>query len=447
MMKDQEYDVIALGAGSGGLSVVERAAQYGAKCMVIESGKIGGTCVNVGCVPKKVLWNAASVAHALHDAAGYGFTVGAHQFDWHDLKQKRDQYIQTINTWYSGYLTDNKVDFVAGHAQFVDQHTVQVNSVAYRAKHIVIATGGRPLIPDVPGAEHGISSDGFFELTDQPKRVVVVGAGYIAVEIAQVFAALGSEAHLMVRYDGPLRSFEPLIRNHLLTALSADGVQLHTYSTVRRVERNGDEIIVHTDQAHIVCDCLIWAIGRAPNTDQIGLQHTGVTRLQNGFIPVDQWQQTNVEGIYAIGDIIGQFPLTPVAIAAGRRLADRLYGGKAERYLPYEHIPTVVFSHPPIGTVGLTEAEARAQYDRVRCYQTEFTAMYASFSTQPRQTAMKLVCVGEEEKIVGIHMMGAGVDEMLQGFAVAVRMGARKQDFDDTVALHPTSAEELVSMR
>ncbi len=443
------YDVIAIGAGSGGISVVERAASYGAHCLLIDNYQMGGTCVNVGCVPKKILWNAAHIAHTLQDAQGYGFSVATSApFSWSHLKEKSDQYIGNIRRFYEGYLQDLKIEQVKGQAKFIDNHTVQVGDALFQAKHIVIATGGHPLRPTMVGSEYGITSDEFFALPSLPKRIAVVGAGYIAVELAQVVKALGADSHLFFRYDTPLRHLETLVVEELMQAMQADGVELHARSQIQKLQKMpSGAIAVVTAQGSIEVDLVVWAIGRGLNTTHIGLENTDIKADENGVIAIDRYQETNVKGVFAVGDIIGQYPLTPVAIAAARRLADRLYGGKTDRYLPYDTIPTVIFSHPPIGTVGLTEKEASLKYQQVKCYQAVFTSMYSSFSDHPRKTAMKLVCVGEEEKVVGVHMIGPQVDEMLQGFAVAVRMGATKKDFDDTVALHPTAAEELVTMR
>lgn len=445
------YDLITIGGGSGGLSVAERAASYGARCAVIESGKLGGTCVNLGCVPKKVMWNAANLAHALYDATGYGFRLVYQGFDWRALKQAREQYIADINHWYLGYLADANVTLLRGTARFVDAHTVLVDGVTYQAPHIVIATGGRPQVPAVPGAELGITSDGFFALDACPRRVVVVGSGYIAVELAGMLQSLGADVTLLVRGTTLLRPFDALLRERLTVEMQQAGIQIVTETPVRAVTRLADgslQVHVQDRAASLATDGLLWAIGRVPRTAELNLAAAGVPVNADGTIPTDDWQATPVPGIYAIGDITGRFPLTPVAIAAGRRLADRLFGGQPERRLVYEMIPTVVFSHPPIGTVGLSEAAARDQYgDAVRIYQTRFTAMYHRFTPRPVETAMKLVCAGPEERIVGCHLIGPSADEMLQGFAVAVRMGARKRDFDDTVAIHPTSAEELVTLR
>ncbi len=447
----EHYDLIAIGAGSGGLSVANRAASYGAKCAIVESDDVmGGTCVNRGCVPKKVMWYGASLAHALHDAQGYGFDVERKGFDWSKLVEKREKYIQGINDWYESYLSDPKVDTYQGHAKLQDGHTVVINDTVITADRIVVATGGYPMVPDVPGAELGITSDGFFELAEQPGRVAVVGAGYIAVELAGMMRGLGSDVSMVLRKGHFLRSFDELMHTTLTSAMTDDGVNLITNFSIKGLRKTATGIVIEGENGDAVgeFDSVIWAIGRAPATSDIGLEAAGVTVGKGGYIPVDKFQQTNVESVFAIGDITGEAQLTPVAIAAGRRLADRLYNNQVDRHVDYRLIPTVVFSHPPIGTVGLTEEEARAEYgDAVKIYKTEFTPMYNVFTEHKVPTAMKLIVTGSEEKIVGCHLIGAGVDEMMQGFAVAIRMGATKKDFDDTIAIHPSSAEELVTMR
>jgi glutathione reductase (NADPH) len=446
------YDLIVIGGGSGGLSVAERAARYGRHCAIIETGRLGGTCVNVGCVPKKVMWYAASLAHTFDDAAGYGFRLDYFGFDWQQLKTARDHYIGNINEWYLGYLAEAKVDLIRGFARFVDAHTVEAGGEQFTADHIVIASGGRPQIPDVPGAELGITSDDVFALTSCPRRIAIAGSGYIAVEMAGMLRALGAEVTLLVRKDQVLRAFDAMLSEQLLQHLREDGITVLTHTQIQVVTRLADGTLkLQCDSASaslLETDCLLWAIGRIPNTDALDLAAAGLTANPDGTITTDAWQNTAISGVYAIGDVTHRFHLTPVAIAAGRRLADRLFDDQPERRLIYENIPTVVFSHPPIGTVGLTEAEARQQYgDTLKIYQTQFRPMYHAFTGRSTQTCMKLICAGAEERIVGCHLIGEAVDEMLQGFAVAIRMGATKRDFDDTVAIHPTSAEELVTLR
>ena len=450
-MVEQHYDLLVIGGGSGGLSVAERAASYGARCAVIEAGRLGGTCVNVGCVPKKVMWYAAHLAHTLDDASGYGFRLDYFGFNWGKLRHARDAYIRAINDWYLDYLQQAKVQLIAGWGRFVDAHTLEVQGARYHAPHIVIASGGRPYIPNLPGAEFGATSDDFFAWDACPARTVIVGGGYIAVELAGMLQALGSEVTMLVRREQVLRNFDSMLREQVMARLREDGVTLFSGVQAKALSRHSDgSLRVHGigPTGEVSTDALLWATGRIPNTDNLQLEAAGVAVAADGSLPTDPFQNTNVAGIYAIGDVTAQFHLTPVAIAAGRRLADRLFGGQPQRYLPYENIPSVVFSHPPLGTIGLSEEQARQQFGAaVKIYQTQFRPMYHAFTTRQPQTYMKLVCVGSEEKIVGCHVFGEGADEMLQGFAVALRMGATKRDFDDTVAIHPSSAEELVTMR
>jgi glutathione reductase (NADPH) len=443
------FDLITVGGGSGGLACSQRAAEYGAKVAVIEPKPLGGTCVNVGCVPKKVMWNAAGLALGVGDARDYGFDVAAGPSDWGVLKAKRDAYVQRLNGIYERNLASKGITYVRGAARFLDAHRVEVNGETLSARHVVIATGGSPRIPQLPGAELGITSDGFFALPQRPARVAVVGSGYIGCELAASFHELGSEVELFIRRDCLLTHFDVMLGKSLMREMRASGIVIHEGvepAAVREV--SGKRLLKAQDGREFAdYDCLLWAIGRDPNVAQLDLQKAGV-QLEAGHVRTDKFQNTNVANVYAIGDVTGRAALTPVAIAAGRRLSDRVFGGKAERHLDYSLIPTVIFTHPPIGTVGLTEAEARAQYGHdVKVYVADFTPMYHALTTRKTHTDMKLVCAGPEQRIVGCHIIGMGADEMLQGFAVAVRMGATKRDFDDTVAIHPTSAEELVTMR
>ncbi|MDH5571945.1 MAG: glutathione-disulfide reductase [Gammaproteobacteria bacterium] len=445
------FDLIAIGAGSGGLSAAERAAEYGMKTAVIENKKLGGTCVNVGCVPKKVMWFASGIAETMKDAAGYGFDVDLKSFSWEKLVEAREGYINGITNWYGNYLADSKITHLQGTGSFIDAHTLDVDGQQYTADHIVIAPGGYPMVPDIPGAEHMLTSDGFFALKSQPKRVAVVGAGYIAVELAGLLNGLGSEVSLLLRKDHFLSSFDAMLRETLMEEMVNAGVNIMPRISVERVVKQADgSLIIHCANGVTLenYDALICAIGREPNIAPLKLDNAGVKYNDRGYIPTDEFQQTNVKGVYAVGDVTGQAQLTPVAIAAARRLSDRLFNNMPDRKLDYRNIPTVMFSHPPIGTIGMTEDEARDTHgDAVKIYQTRFTAMYHALSPHPQRTAMKLVCVGAEEKVVGCHIIGMGADEMLQGFGVAIRMGATKKDFDNCVAIHPTSSEELVTMR
>jgi len=447
----QHFDLIAIGGGSGGMAVARRAAEYGMKCAVIESNRLGGTCVNVGCVPKKVMWYAAQLSHALHDAPEYGFDAALTTVDWPQLKAGRDGYVERLNKIYARNLANSEVTMIEGHAAFASSNSVAVGDETYSADHIVIACGGRPAIPDVPGAELGITSDGFFELESLPRRVAIVGSGYIAVELAGVLNALGSDVSLLLRRQHLLARFDVMLREELMEQMQDDGIHVATGINLSAVERDDDQqLTLHTNDGHVMdgYDTLIWAIGRESQVDGLNLGAAGLSINDAGFIPVDQFQNSSVSGIYAIGDVTGQAALTPVAIAAGRRLADRLFGGKADAKLDESNIPSVVFSHPPIGTVGMTEDEAREQFgDDVKVYQSRFVPMYYAMTTRKQRSTMKLITMGAMEKVVGCHIIGDGADEMLQGFAVAIKMGATKADFDNTIAIHPTSAEELVTMR
>lgn len=447
-----EFDLIVIGGGSGGLAAAQRAAEYGAKVALVESHRLGGTCVNVGCVPKKVMWNAADLAEGLRDAPDYGFALSAGEHDWSLLKEKRDAYVRRLNGIYESNLAKRGIALVRGRAHFVDARTVTVAGSALRAPHIIIATGGRPLLPPIPGAELGITSDGFFDLPRRPQRVAIVGSGYIAVELSGIFAALGSRVTLVLRGETALKDFDSMIGESMLTILRDEGVSVATQAWPSALDSDARGCLalsLRDGRRLEPYDCVLWAIGRAPAVEELALERAGVELDAYGFIVTDKYQTTSAAGVYAIGDVTGRAPLTPVAIAAGRRLGDRLFGGKPDRHLDYRNIPTVVFGHPPIGTVGLTERGARDDYgdEEVTVFRSSFIPMYHALTTAKPRCDMKLVTVGPKRRVVGVHVVGPGADEMMQGFAVAVRMGATKEDFDDTVAIHPTSAEELVTMR
>ncbi len=449
-MPEPDFDLIAVGGGSGGLACAQRAAEYGARAAVIESGRLGGTCVNVGCVPKKVMWNAASIAARVGDARDYGFDATGAGHDWHVLKRRRDAYIARLNAIYARNLAAKSIETVHGAARLIDARTVEVQGRRMTARHVLIATGGRPAVPRLPGTELGITSDGFFELDARPASVAVIGSGYIACELASSFHALGSAVEIFIRKAHLLNQFDAMLGESLMRELRAQGLVIHEHVVPAAVrDESGLRTLVCADGREFAgFDCVLWAIGRTPNTAGLALDEVGVKTDAGGFVIVDDYQDTNVAGMHAVGDVTGRAPLTPVAIAAGRRLSDRLFGGRPDRRLDYDLIPTVVFTHPPIGTVGMSELDARARYgDAIKVYVSGFVGMYHAVTERKPRTDMKLVCLGSEEKIIGCHVIGDGADEMLQGFAVAVRMGATKRDFDDTLAIHPTSAEELVTMR
>ncbi|WP_423822483.1 glutathione-disulfide reductase [Salinisphaera sp. SPP-AMP-43] len=444
------YDLLVLGGGSGGIATARRAAAHGARVALVERGLLGGTCVNIGCVPKKVMWHAAEFAqHAAH-AHHYGFDSVPREHDWTRLVDNRETYIRRLNGIYDRNLDKSGVTYIAGEGRFVDTHTVVVDGRQLSAEHVLIATGGKPRWPEIPGAALGTDSDGFFTWRERPQRVAIVGSGYIACELAGVLNALGSRVTLLLRKDHVLADFDAMLGETLIERMREAGIEIQMQRRTVELTETDDGIQAVFDDGDTAggFDELIWAIGREPAADTLGLEKIGLELNADGTVPADDWQDTPVEGIHALGDVTGRVELTPVAIAAGRRLADRLFGGMPERRLDYHNIPSVVFTHPPIGTVGLTEAEARREYGdaAVRIYTSHYVALYHGVLEDKTPSDMKLVCVGEDEKVVGAHVIGDGADEMTQGFAVAVKMGATKRDFDDTVAIHPTSAEEFVTM-
>lgn len=448
-----DFDLLVIGGGSGGVAGARRAARYGVRVGLVEGARLGGTCVNVGCVPKKVMWNAAELATAMDAAPGYGFNVEVDGLDWGHLVARREAFIRRLNDIYERNLEKEGVALIRGWARIVDAYTVEVDGKLLRAERLLIATGGRPMRPPIKGAELGIDSDGFFALTSQPRRVAIAGSGYIAIELAGVLRALGSEVTLLVRSDRLLSAFDADLGATLAEHMKAAGVDIRCHTQASTLVREGDGVRVRVSSGEGerelgVFDQFIWAVGRVPATHGWGLEETDVVLDSQGHVRADSFQATNVADVYAVGDVTGGPELTPVAIAAARRLADRLFGEQPQRHLDYRNIPTVIFSHPPIATVGLPEAEARKEYgdDAVRVYTSRFNDLFYGPLDEKTATFMKLVTVGEDQRVVGCHMVGRNVDEILQGFAVAVRMGATKQDLDDTVAIHPTSAEELVTM-
>ena len=448
----REYDIIAIGGGSGGSATMNRAAMYGAKAAVIEGNIIGGTCVNVGCVPKKVMWYGAQVSETLKNyAADYGYTIGETSFDFKTLRKNREAYIERSRQAFSNNFNRNGVDYIDGYARFVDKNTVEVNGEHIRAKHIVIATGSYAFIPNVPGSELGGTSDDVFAWEELPESVSIIGAGYIAVELAGVLHALGVKTDLFVRKGGPLRGFDQGIVEVLVEEMKKNGQPLHTHKVPQKLEKldNGDIQIHFEDGTTHTSQKVIWAVGRKANVQQLNLEAAGVELTERGFIQVDEYQNTTTPGIYALGDVSGEKELTPVAIKAGRTLAERLFNGKTDAKMDYELIPTVVFSHPAIGSIGLTQEQAEAKYgaENIKVYQSTFAGMYSAITVHRQMTKLKLITLGEEEKVIGLHGIGEGIDEMIQGFAVAVKMGATKADFDATVAIHPTASEEFVTMR
>ncbi|HJR72198.1 MAG TPA: glutathione-disulfide reductase [Luteimonas sp.] len=450
-MSGTDFDLIVIGGGSGGLAGAFRAAAHGARVAILEPGELGGTCVNVGCVPKKAMWLAADLSQKIVAAAQVGFAVPPPQFDWRAFVAHRQRYIANIHNSYQQRLDANKIALLRMRGCLRAKDTVETDDgIRLRAPHILIATGGRPQRPDIPGAEHGLVSDDFFNLCAAPERVAVVGGGYIGVELAGVLQALGSRVDLYVRGRRLLNGFDEELSLQLAEDYRQYGVHLHLNSDLRSLRRVGEKTVLRdgggSDSAPF--DAVFFATGRRANSDVCGADQVGIRLEAGGHIHVDEYQNTSVPGIYAVGDVTDRAALTPVAIAAARRLMDRVFGGKPDSKLDYADIATVVFSHPPIGQVGLTEEEARARHgDAVRVYRTGFRPMLHALADSPQRSLFKLVCVGEDERVVGIHLLGEGADEILQGFAAALKRGVTKRDLDETVAIHPTSAEEVVLMR
>lgn len=446
---NDKYDLIVIGGGSGGIASAVQAAKLNAKVALIENKQIGGTCVNLGCVPKKLMWQAADTAHTLHNAQYYGFSKADQSLNWNELVNRREAYIERLHGNYYKRLDQFNIKLYQGTASFKNKTSVTVGDNTLSAKHIIIATGGVPTMPNIPGVEFGINSDGFFALKQQPKNVAVVGAGYIAVELAGMLNTLGSNTHLVYRRHTVLRSFDAMLSQQLVDAYAQQGMSLHANFIPTKVTKSNDDFItLFADGKQIEnLDCIIWAIGRKPNLEPLNLSVLDLSFNKDGSVVTDEFQNTNQSGIYAIGDITGRTPLTPVAIAAGRRLARRLFNNEHDLKLDYNLIPSVIFSHPPMGSVGLTEAQAEKKYpNNVKVYNARYKPMSDAFFAEPSTTAMKLIVTKDTEKILGCHIFGTGADEMLQGFAVAIKMGATKADFDNTVAIHPTSSEELVTL-
>lgn len=451
MTTQYDYDLIVLGGGSGGLAAAFRAAQHGQRVAMLEPGELGGTCVNVGCVPKKAMWLAADLSGRIGLAAAMGFDVPVRpSLDWKELVVHRQAYIANIHASYLKRLDENNVVRVPRRGRLVDAHTVECSDgVRISAAHILIATGAHPQRPDIPGAELGLVSDDFFNLCSAPERVAIVGGGYIAVELAGLLQALGSRVTLLVRGERLLERFDAELTGQLAENLRHQGVQVHFGYRLRELQRDGDGVVAlgHDGPADGRFDAVFFATGRRGNSADLGLDAVGVVVGEKGEVEVDEWQTTAVPSVHAVGDIAGKVGLTPVAIAAARKLMDRLFGGQPQAKMDYENVASVVFSHPALGAVGLSEEEACAKHSDVRVYRSNFRPMLQALADGTQRSLFKLVCVGEEERVVGVHLLGEAADEILQGFALAVKMGVTKAQFDDTVAIHPTSAEEVVLMR
>lgn len=447
----KKFDLISIGGGSGGIASANRAAEYGAKVAVIEESYLGGTCVNLGCVPKKVTWYASRVNDAIHRyGPGYGFKAKEVEFDYSEFLKARDGYVERSRSGYDSRFEKNNVEVFHGHAKFVSEHEVEVNGEIIYGENIIIATGGRPLLPEVKGVELVDNSDEFFAWDTLPESVAVIGAGYIAVELAGVLHGLGVNSHLVVRHDRPLRKFDEMITDALVEAMEQNGPTLMTHTSFDEYRKKGDQIECYQDgELKLTVDRVIMAIGRIANTENLGLENINIHTEVDCTISVNEEHQTAIPHIYAIGDVIDKVDLTPVAIRAGRQVAEYLFNNAKTSAIDYTNIPTVVFSHPAIGTIGLTEKEAIKAYgeSEIKVYHNKFFSMYASASWHREPCYFKLVCQGPEETVIGLHGIGEGVDEMIQGFGVAMKMKATKEQFDSVIAIHPTGAEEFVTMR
>lgn len=447
----KNHDFIVIGGGSGGIAAARRAAEHGAQVLLVESGALGGTCVNVGCVPKKVMWNTSQVHETIGLAASYGFRIDGMEFDWSRIKSSRDGFIRRLNGIYARNLEASGVSVLQGTAILAGPGSILVNGTRYQAEHILIATGGRPSIPGIPGAELGISSDGFFGLSHQPENVLIAGSGYIATELAGLMHGLGSRVTMVLRKDSLLRAFDHEIQACVMSQMEESGIRIRRNVTLNALFEKGGSLGYTNQNAETATgfDCVIWAIGRHPNTAHLNLPSAGVKTDKRGYIETDEYQNTSAGCIYAVGDVTPRAQLTPVAIAAGRRLADRIFNDDPHARLDYSNIPTVIFSHPPVGTVGLSETAASSRFgkDAIRVYRNTFVDMRYGVCEHKPRTMVKLIVHGDDQRIAGCHVVGHSADEMIQGFAVAVKMGATKADLDNTVAIHPTAAEELVTLR
>jgi glutathione reductase (NADPH) len=446
-MTNFDFDLFVIGAGSGGVRASRIAAGHGARVAVAEEYRVGGTCVIRGCVPKKLLVYGAHFAEDLVDARRFGWQISGKAFDWPTLRDNVLSEVDRLNGLYQNTLDSNKVTTLHGHAAFVDPHTISVDGKHYTARHILIATGARPFIPEIPGAELGITSNEVFHLPALPRRIVIAGGGYIANEFAGIFHELGVDVTLINRSETILRGWEPALADRLLTISMAKGINFKLNCRLDRLEKTGDAITVHfTDGKRLETDAFLWAVGRLPNTEGLGLDAAGVTLNDSGAIAVDADSQTNVAHIHAVGDVTDRVQLTPIAIREGHAVADRLFGTRRWQ-VDYTAIPSAVFSNPPLGSVGLTEAQARDTYGRVRIFTSDFRPMRNVLAGRNERALYKLIVDESSDKVVGAHMIGPDAPEILQAVAIAIRAGLTKAQFDDTVALHPTMSEELVLMR
>jgi glutathione reductase (NADPH) len=446
-MPRYDFDMLTIGAGSGGVASSRRAGSYGARVAICEELRVGGTCVLRGCVPKKLLVYSAQFADAFADAAGFGWTVPAPSFDWPALIEAKDKEIGRLSQIYINMLNNSGVEVIDGRGVVVDPHTVEVGERRYTAENILIAVGGWPETPQIPGIEHVISSNEALDLPALPRRIVIVGGGYIAVEFAGIFNGFGSEVTEIIRREQVLRGFDEDIRVNLGEEMRGRGIDIRGGTQVARIDKTaGGYRVTTTAGDKINTDCVMYATGRKPNTTGLGLAEIGVEMKENGAVVVDEWQRATVKNIYAVGDVTDRINLTPVAIAEGRAIAETLYNHNPIR-MDHADVPSAVFSNPPIGTVGLNEDEARRQYREIDVYQSRFRPMKNTLSGRGERTFLKLVVDAETDRVVGCHMLGPDAPEIIQGLAIAVKSGATKKQFDQTVGIHPSAAEEFVTLR
>lgn len=445
-MANYDFDLFTIGAGSGGVAASRRAASHGARVAICEADRVGGTCVLRGCVPKKLLVYASHLRDELDDAAGYGWSIGEPTLDWARLVDAKNAELDRLNGVYLRMLGSAGVEIIEGRGCLIDPHTVEVRGRRFTAERILIATGGWPHVPEIPGAELGITSNEALELREVPRRILIVGGGYVAVEFAGIFAGAGAKVTIAMRGYGVLRDFDDDVHAALAEELKRRGIELETHTDLESVERRGEGLVVRCrGDVELEADVLLWATGRWPNSRGLGLEDVGVALDERGAILVDEWSRTNVHGIYAIGDVTDRIALTPVAIADGRALAETLFNDNPTQ-IDHEGVPTAVFSQPQVATVGLTEKQARATHERVDVYLTHFRPMKHVLPARQERTMMKLVVDKDSDRVLGVHMVGPDAAEIIQGFAVALKCGATKKQFDATVGIHPSSAEEFVTM-
>jgi glutathione reductase (NADPH) len=446
-MPRYDFDLFTLGAGSGGVAGSRRAGSYGARVAICEESRVGGTCVMRGCVPKKLLVYGAQFSDAFADAAGFGWTVPLPSFDWQSLIAAKNNELDRLEQIYRTMLKNSKVELIEGHGIVTDPHTVEIDGRTYTADKIMIATGGHPTVPDIPGIEHVISSNEALDLPELPRRIVIVGGGYIAVEFAGIFRGFGSEVVEIIRREELLYGFDDDLRVALAQEMRNRGIEIRARTQVARIEKYPHGYSVFTTQGQeISADLVMYATGRKPNTRRLGLAEIGVEMNREGAVVVDEWQRSTVPNIYAVGDVTDRLNLTPVAIAEGRAIAETLYNNNPIK-MDHADVPTAVFSQPPIGTVGLTEDEACRQYGSVDVYAARFRPMKNTLSGRDERTLMKIIVDPASDRVIGCHMLGADAPEIIQGLAIAVKCGATKAQFDQTVGIHPSAAEEFVTMR